>query len=82
MSPIDPPEGFTFENIYESVEGADEGIHVNTCTDAAGRVVKVALIDETNGELVEMDPEVALAAAEALVAKLRGAAFGPPRRLH
>lgn len=84
MTLFQPPPEVTFEDIFETEPNSDEmgeGVHVSVASDATG-IVKVAIIDETNGELVELDPQVAIAVAEAIIGRLKGASFGAARRLH
>lgn len=75
----------TPESIYTTDDhctASGAGQEVCVAVDRAGLVTSVAIIDEENQEMVELAPDVALAAAKALVARLEGRVGTPQRSLH
>lgn len=75
----------TPESIYATDDHCQDdgvGVEVSIAVDRAGLVTSVAIIDDTNQEMVELAPDVALAAAKRIVERLEGRVGTPQRSLH
>jgi F420-0:gamma-glutamyl ligase len=75
----------TPESIFTTDDHCEDdgvGVEVSIAVDRAGLVTSVAIIDDTNQEMVELAPEVALAAAKRIVERLEGRVGKSQRSLH
>lgn len=72
------------ETIFETDDHSAElgiGVEVAIAVDDDGRVSKVCIINEADEELVELDHDVAVAAARAILKRLEDAPVRQPQML-